>query len=58
MSISFLLFLAFVAVITGPGPVWACVVLSVAILALIGFLEWLDRNRAPGILECLNHNRD
>lgn len=57
MSISFFLLLAFVAVITGPGPVWACVVLSVAILALIGFLEWLDRNRAPGFLECLDRDR-
>lgn len=57
MSISFLLFLAFVAVITGGGPAWACVVLGVAILALIGFLEWLDRTPRPDFLEALDRDR-
>ena len=58
MSLSFLLLLAFVALITGPGPVWACVVLSVVILALIGFLEWLDRDRGPSFLEWFERSRD
>jgi hypothetical protein len=40
------------AVLAAPLPLWARIVLGVAILALIGFLAWLDRtNPRPTLLE-------
>ena len=47
-----LLLAVLLAVLAAPIPLWARVVLGVAILALIGFLEWLDRtNPKPSLFE-------
>jgi hypothetical protein len=47
-----LLLAVLLTVLAAPLPLWARVVLGVAILALIGFLQWLDRtNPRPTLLE-------